>query len=500
MTRKQQLFLYRNIAYISRNNGQKYVFEWLMDNLMTQRGLPLAEYQMRHDLSNQPVDLRPIVKFRKNPINTAYNFDSKSLYTVEEVLNKEEPLARDNGKYKDIDQQDIVSKMTNSLSNKVSTKLLESTVIDYAGSEHFTLADTLINQWFYLSASGLYRTFVPIEMPSSGEILTIRANRALELYMYAYCKTIGITLTHLPKILTKRVLRYPRPTVDDLMSIVNPKVVPRSFAQQMLNYLPPQQQFVSTVSFKTWCIALQKAAMKQYFLATSEEKSNAKGQKYALMSRCWSNSVVQLGTQGQTYADWFTQQNINISNYSVGDLSNLAKEILNKALGNGNGEVITIRQIQAAMVKLMGQLGSYSTQYSIVINAVPILDAPSTILRTDNLKQQVNQVVKYPQMIGVVAQAETVKSKNRIDIGSKTFEINTKFGMSKTAHYELTAEPKNKSHIVSYNYADDNKLSYKVQVPEIDTGKVQIVPVPGIDRYLSMTDAQKALLKDIWTD
>lgn len=498
MSRKQQLFLYRNIAYIARNNGKNAIFHWLMDNLLTDRGIPLAEYKMKHDLTEQPEQLRPIVKFRKNPLNTRNNFDSKNLFTLEEVLNKEDNLARDNIKYRDEYEPKIIKAMQNSLSSNLKTKLVESTMIDYAGSEHYTLADTLLNQWFHLSGTGLYRTFIPIEMPSTAEVLTIRANRALELFIYAYYKTIGIELTHLPKIITKRVLRLPRPNVADLMSIVDNKRVSSEFAQRLLSTLPPNEQYVTTLAFRKWCVELHKAALRQYYMVVAEEKSEARGQKLAMMSRCWSNSVVQLGTSGQTYTQWFSQQNIDISNYSNGDLENLYKEILKKAIGGSLEDEIGLRQIQAAMIKLMGQLGSYSTQYSVIVNATPIMDVPCSVLRLDNFEQTMDQENKIVNVLDVENTKTTINNRQTFELGSKEFDMNVGMRINKSINYELTSEPLVSDSLTSYIYRQNLSIDVRSINPSIDTGSIQIEAVPGVDLYLGMADQNKSMLKDIW--
>ena len=44
--------------------------EWLTEHIMTRRGLPLAAYEMRHDLENQPANLKPLLSFEKIPLNT----------------------------------------------------------------------------------------------------------------------------------------------------------------------------------------------------------------------------------------------------------------------------------------------------------------------------------------------------------------------------------------------------------------------------------------------
>ena len=51
LTKEQALFFYRNIRYIERNAGKRDTFDWLTENIMTKRDLPLYEITMKHNTS-----------------------------------------------------------------------------------------------------------------------------------------------------------------------------------------------------------------------------------------------------------------------------------------------------------------------------------------------------------------------------------------------------------------------------------------------------------------
>lgn len=498
LTRRQMLFLYRNIAYIMRNSGKAAVFEWLTEHIMTQRGLPLADFQMRHDLSLQPTELRPLLSFQKRPLNTEFNVDQRTTYSVTEIMNKEDPLARDNLKYHLEAQTHAIKVMQNSLSNKQQTKLLESSTIDYSGSEHFTLADTLLYHWMYMANAGYYRTYVGIEQPSSGEILSLRAHNAFELYIYAYCKSMGITLVELPSLMTKRVMRVPKPTVTDIMSVVDPKAVGADFAQQMLNFLPSPQNHVSTSGFYDWCVQVHKGSLEQYYNVCAESRSFARAQKHALMSRCWSDTQIQLGTQGQTYDQWFSDLNFDIDGYSDNDLTALCKEILIKATGLDSSSIITLKDVQAAMVRLMGQLGSYSVQYSVTINDGAILDAPCATLRLDNLDLATSSIEKIPYNVDAIDIHVTQEMGFKFDLSAATLPFNLDMGLTEIRKQDIgiKAEINSKDSIHYLYHRSAVGVSY--EPPVIANNPNGIIPVLGIDIYLGLTAEEQASIPDVW--
>ena len=69
MTKKQMLWLYREIRFIERNAGKQSTFKSLIRNILTERNLPLAEWNMRHYLQDMPGELSPRVEFSRETLN-----------------------------------------------------------------------------------------------------------------------------------------------------------------------------------------------------------------------------------------------------------------------------------------------------------------------------------------------------------------------------------------------------------------------------------------------
>jgi hypothetical protein len=205
LTNKQLMFFYRNIAYIERNIGQRYIFEWLIEHIMTERSLPIAEYTMRHDLENQLENIYPELRFRRKAINPVPSASTIETISLEEMLVKQDRLARDNIKYKDAVMPVIKEQLENSLSNAVMTKVLESSIVDYGNSSSHSLTDTLLNQWLDLSSKNVYNTNVEVTNPKNGEKIPLSAKDAYTFIWYAFCKSINVDIQEVPKLLAKRV-------------------------------------------------------------------------------------------------------------------------------------------------------------------------------------------------------------------------------------------------------------------------------------------------------
>lgn len=498
MTRSQALWLYRNIKYIQNNSGKQAVFEWLTEHIMTRRGLPLASYEMRHDLSNQPAELKPLVAFRKNPLNTSYNYDLKDEFTLTQVMDKEDPLARDNTKYRDIEQRNAARMMEYSLSNKLSTKLLESSIIDYTGSERYTLAEILLYHWLWLSDQDRYRTYISVTSPLSGELLVMTAKEAFAFYTYAFCATIGLRLETMPKVIAERVVRLPKPSLADVMSVVEPKVVSAEFAQNMLNLIPTPQAMISVDSFYEYCVEVQYAANMQYNYASAEQYSNARGQKMGLITRCWADVGIQLGEEGQYCADWFAARNITISEYTTEHLSQLAIDLLAAATGVNSSSVITLDDIQKAMVRIMAQLTSYSVQYTTSINIGPILDAGESGTRPDNVEGFTRNHINVSTVNNVLSSKTRQKMEFDLDIGSATFDQNILAKQDLAADFEIKVEAQIADGGVSFRKTVPLSVGVSYDLPEIANNDRNVTNVLGIDTYLSLTHEQQTSLPDFW--
>lgn len=498
LTRRQALWLYRNIAYIERNSGKQAVFEWLMEHIMTLRGLPLAAYEMRHDLEGMPANLKPVVSFEKLPLNTDYNFDLKDTFSLTQVMDKEDPLARDNIKYRSDEQTTAARQMEYSKANQLQTKLLESSIVDFTGSERYTLADTLLSHWLWLSQKGHYRAYVSVTSPLTGELLVMTANEAFIFYVYALCSTMHITLEKLPKVIAERVMRLPRPTVDDLMSVVNPKVVPRSFAQEMLLLQPVPQPMISVDSFYEFCQEVQKAALLQYGYAASEQLMNARGQKMGLISRCWADVGLQLGQEDVFYVDWFAARNVTISEYTPAHLATLAVDLLEAATGMASSKAITVKDIQQAMIRLMAQLSSYSVQYTSSINQGPVLDAGESGTRPDDIRGK-NNYHKDIVMATTVIKTEVEQSMGlELDIGSETFDERLEVRQGFATAFEITVEPALADGALQYQNRSQMSVDITYELPELGANPRGVTNVIGIDKYLSLSDEDQQTIPDFW--
>lgn len=385
MTRKQAMFFYHNLSMIEKNNGKQEIFDKLLEKVFTDRQLPLGHFSLRHSTEAMPESLVPVVVFDKQPLNTEKNIDSIDQYTLSQVLDIEDVIVPNNVNYRE-EQQRLSAVLTaNTHTPNLPTKLLQSTVVDYSGSEHFKLSDIALNHWLYLTQLNLYGAFVTVTIPSSGAKYTLSAKDAFSFYAYALCKGFGLEINKLPVVTANRVQRLPMTPLASLREVCLPQFVPDEWLTGIIGTMPAAVRMISVDSFRTHVENLFVAANEQYARVVFEEKMTARGQKEAAACRLWQTNNYYLGDYpNQNYQSWFEERNIILDELSREQYTELAGLIFSEAVGENLASVITLKDIQRAMANIFLDLSSYSIQIGLNINSGPMLDVCFPAIRTDD--------------------------------------------------------------------------------------------------------------------
>lgn len=498
LTTKQSLWLYRNIVYIEANFGKQDTFDWLVEHIMTERKLPLAEYTMRHDVSEQPTEIYPTVTFKKTAINKALNANYQENFTLEQVLAKEDSFARSNPAER-LEVAPVMRKMMrNSLSSVVATKVLESSVVDRNNNSPWTLNDILLHHWLYLASEGLYTAFVGIDDPVSGERIPLSVKDAYVFLWYAFAKSNGIELLEIPPMLATRVQRIPMPTVDDLMSVVDEKRVSVDKAIAALSQQPVIEPIISTEAFYNKCVEIFNAAQFQRKLISLEEGSLARGMTYGLVSRIYCDKLCRVSLAGETYPEWFAERNIVISNYTIADLGLIYVNIVREATGMNLTTKKSLKDLQAAMVKIMGQLSSYSVQFNTEINSSEIMVTDWTAVRVDRFDAKLKNLVYVDGAAPEVKETHSkLHDKQRLDVNEF---VMTTVHSSLNDKIELTLPspfPKAAGRYISHIHMDTAPIRFTPS-PKLEPNARGVIPVMGIVEWLAMPLAFQADMVDVY--
>lgn len=382
---KQALFLYRNIAYIERNNGKKEIFSWLVEKILTDRDIPISEYSMRHNTGNMTSVATPLVGFRRKELNDVYSGYNNETVRIDtkRLLSKEELDAKGNSEYSFYNADRINTQFEYSLSSVVGTKVLESSMIDYSADDPYPLIDIQLNHWLYYSSLGIYRANIIIQEPRTGVEYTLSAFDAYVYWFYIYCKSIGVHLNKtaifadnvIPDFLATRVVSIPRVSRSDVNQIADLTGVESDVIAEIFYSQAGVITQTSVKDFNNQTLEILKQSNFQQALVSNQQHmvrramvKNAINRLYYDIRISTHDTFSSQQTVARTYPEWLSEKNINDYNYSPEECELIYSNLFQKATGGNLYTTQAMGQLQRSMIKLMRQLSSYSVQYITEIN------------------------------------------------------------------------------------------------------------------------------------
>lgn len=418
LTTKQVLWLYRNIKWVYTNAGKKGTFESLVDIVLTHRGIPVGEYSLRHNLAYMPDELRPTPDLLRTPLNLK-DLTTNDIFirTVDNIAEKQLPLARDNALVFDIDLREAKAKLARTAVSESPTKVYESDMVDRTEQLPFLLSDVLTNHWIYLSTTNRYNAVINVGNPYTGEIMTMSAKDALITWLYVMNKAEGHVLNTVPDIVASNVRRVPLPTFQQLRGMAESKYVSDDMITAVLDDQAIVGTAISTEGFYEMCYEIHQTMLRHRTMYTSQDHKETRGQLEAVIGHCYCDVRVNLLTDANvTYEQYFRDRGWIISELGRSDLELLALDLYNTALGLDVKNTKSLREIQAAMLRLMQQLGTYSTQYIATINSVPAMVLDPMQLRLGDIDVSSGDLIRLPKF-SIDHLKLNVKGKDKISIG-----------------------------------------------------------------------------------
>lgn len=365
----QAMWLYRNIAWVQANAGKTETFEALMENMLTKRGLPLGAYDIVQNDRQMPIDLNPIgetIRTDLNPVDPKYrNVVSRGL---DYVFEKELPDAKDNDSVMLADLAEMRTKSAMSPVSRVPTKVLESDVIDTTNSEPYKLEQVLFNHWIHLTYTGDYISSINVKNPYTTELMTMTVRDALLTWIYVANKSIGITLTEIPRLKARSVIRRPLPRYADLRPLADPKHVPDWKIDRLLDSLVSVGLIISTETFNEIITEVHATMLEHRLMWAVEDELPVRAEMESMIMRAYQTVAYDFYPPGTLYSDYFRTKGFDVEELVAEDCQILMVDIWNLALGMDITQKVLLKDVQRAMIAIMSQLDTYDVQYIRSIN------------------------------------------------------------------------------------------------------------------------------------
>lgn len=409
LTKKQALWLYRNIRWVSRNLGKDYCEKRLIEKLLTERGFPLVAFELTQFVKDMPEEMRPAMRAVAVPLNFIEQQPRRKLSkSVEELVEREIPLARENVLYtaKTIDRVNL--EQSRSQISTRPTKAFESHVIDRTESKPFRLIDTLMNEWAHLSSIRRYNAMLTVTNPQTGEAFTISTKDAFVLYLYLSFKANGRDMVRVPKVVTERVRRLELPKLEYLRKVASRKYITEKVIKETYEGQPAIGLVVSTASFNELCREIHKASINQFFLWARQQDRTCRVEVENVCQLFWEDAVCDFGKQ--TMAEWLNERGIEAERMSRYDANLFALDLLDKATGQDLSKQYTLKEIHTAMLSLFRDLSTYTIQVIQTTSDSPVIPIGHAIIRIGDEHSKELGSVHYPPAGGEIID---IRSKDK---------------------------------------------------------------------------------------
>lgn len=514
LSKRQSLWLYRNILHIKKNLGRIDTFEFLTEHIMTARNIPLSGYEAEHNLAlmeyqiETPVDptspesvlgLYPTIEFKRKTINNIKSVDVLDPITLSQLLVKEDELAKDNYGVRLLDEPSIKVQLENSLSNTVRTKALESTLFDYTGSSPYNLENILLNHWIFLSSEDVYKSFVTIENPKTGDVFNLSVKDAFVFGFYFYCRSFNLELIEIPPVPAIRVQRIPLPTVDQIMKVADTSLIPRELASQMLSKQPDIEDLYSTEAFSVLCNEISTSAEYQRNIVAFQEHHYRRALAQGMISQIYSDNICHFDVPGKLFKEWFAERNIEIEDYYVVDPEEMWFNILASCTGLTTQHATSLINIQRAMTNIMSQLSSYTVQFLNEINSSSLrLTEPLTVRPGDT-------EMRYKQILPLDHYAtEVLEHKGKL-FTTLHYDISM-CGLREEIVSKLNGRYKFEITVKAQLPLHSSRLTYHFNVGGVgaailnnnDENSEGVLPIPGVGIYLAQPESERVKVTDMY--
>lgn len=502
MTRKQALFFYRNIAYIERNSGKQDTFNWLVQKVLTDRNLPLAEYTMRHNTSNIVNEFYPQVSFKTKSLNGVFSdVDETTSYTIDDVLAKEAPLAPDNFYFAQTNRNKINELFIDSLSSVVQTKMLECSVTDYSDSSKYSRQDIALNNWAYMSKIGLYTAVVRINNPKTGGEIVLTARDAYVYFIYSLIKTVNSTYQYIPTMGALRVNPIPPVTLAQLKNFCDSNYVEDSTLQVILDNKVPLISIGSTDVFSEFVDKLFTSSEFEVGMMSLQENEYARGLVEMAVNNTYINPPLQFEPVSKTWGAWLDEKSLP-DDFTQVEWREIFKRLFESATGVDTQSTGGVSALQKAMIGIMTQVSSYSIQFVSDINAEGIRPIYWSMIRIGDIDTSIDSDIHiYDTRIDVLDTID-IEIESNLDIPITPVVVQPEVSIE--TQDEIEIELPVKVHADEMSNISDYDLSIGSPMIELDPapdwGNAPIRYLPSYQPFYDLTEEEKKHLKDIYTN
>lgn len=411
MTRKQIMFFYRNIAWLSLNVGKNEIFDLLKDRLLTDRGIALNEISIRQ-IDEFDKNFYPELLVRRKSLNNVYDSQTDFI-SFKYLASLESSLSEVNKKYYDSSIDDEMALFKSSGSTVTQTKVLNCLVTDYSNALKRPIEETLLTHWLRWAYNrdltdatiadvsnmddSIYygRLLEDSKYNSNAVVLIVDRRDYLEYSMspldaYKYLLLLQMSKLgyiksydeYLPNLRLPYVYKQTKPTFEELVTnieysdnlIINQlfnRVVYKNEiakrAELLLSVAPDIDDIYNNVHMYERGYSVFKFGLDIDTIARSTGDSFTRAQVQAMGDKFYESIVFNLSQYEDTFETidvFLTRCKLNKDlNLTSENFTYLTEELIRQATNFYLPDELKAKNIQKAMVSIFKKLSSYTIQF-----------------------------------------------------------------------------------------------------------------------------------------
>jgi len=405
LTRKQAMYLYRNMPRLVKSMGYDSQFNELVEHLFTERNIQVLGYNVRQT-NRIGEHYNPITVIQPELINHSQIVSHIEPLAPEVMFEKEKSVLYGTKDYYDARSEETIFRVNHINENRVITKNISLQAQENISVVPLSFNDIVLCHWGYMSATGLYTANVTFNNPRNGVNVTISTKNA---FIYFYYLSLSYTsntlafdlagsvqpsdleeLVNLNEIMQKRpVTRIPyflarrHARVDELiptnLTILADSQYRSSMtdtANELLGYSTRLTITDTTDLFYDLCSNIHLGYIRQHTLVNTFTDLNERAYARNMVYKLYQDSLVELESPTLEMEAFLIQNGLDSYDVVGEYLTNLILNLYQAGTGITVNVSKDKRTIAQAMISIMRSLTSYNIQYIDQVSDVDLTYVP----------------------------------------------------------------------------------------------------------------------------
>lgn len=361
LTRRQQLYLYRNLLYFANRSGQNHVFRTLINELFNEHNVSVVSYvfHQRNALDSQ---MRTEYVYNQQLLNSK-NLEHNTIdYSLDYLSGKESKVAPSNSIELTLNREVIDSENKNSRFSKLLTKDLETILIDETDSVAQKLMDTIVDYLAFLLKYNQVNFLTEITDPVTNVTYRLGCADLFKLFTICLYAAHNVKINEFPQYRIKKVFARQMPSKDFLLKLLYKKKFRYDTdTQTLLDAIPPYRNLITSFEFTEFVTDIYKLNIGIWEMLCNTSELDDNGQLALIADSITQEDLYTFdGESVQTFLsrvglrDPREYEKVNLQSYTFSILDSL----FDKKLSYLN----RLKKLQDALSQVFFKFNSYTVQ------------------------------------------------------------------------------------------------------------------------------------------